>query len=331
MNTNGFIKLPNGICSLQGLACKAYLYLTYLCTVQKCGTVKVKQETIRQNIGAAFLSTVNKVLHKLQSLELIFFENNFNMLTGCYMCNSYKVNNFNPQKDYFLLPADYATIDMPPMAYQLMLTLYMYSFNDAYSFPSYSEITKITGMSSASISKSIGILEEKGIIRKENYIKKDGSKGHNRYFIIKKIQRIMKSDKAEKLLQWIRQQKKVCFEVWQIIKEVIRGNALILDEICGLTDNDGGDNTSGGSGDVFAEEDEVIEQDEELYSFPNGLIACCYSAENYIEKPFQTKKHSFFGKTKEKISRICGKFKEGFGSLLRNFKAVLFKNYNIIS
>lgn len=331
MNTNGFIKLPNSICSLQGLACRAYLYLTYLCTVQKSDTVQVKQETIRRHIGAAFLPTVNKTIHKLQDLKLISIENNFNPLTGYYMRSSYKVKDFNPQRDYFLLPADYVTLDMSPMAYQLMLTLYMLSFNDSYSFPSYTEITKITGMSSASISKSIRILEEKGIIKKENYIKKDGSKGHNRYFIIKKIQRIMQSDKAAKLLQWIREQKQVCFEVWQIIKEVIRGNALLLDEICTFTDNDDWDNSNSGSGEGFAEENEVIEQDRDLYSAPSGLIACCYPEEVCTKQRSIPKKHSLFGNIRKKVTCLCGRIKGGFGFVLCNLKKVLFKSYKIIS
>ncbi len=331
MNANGFIKLPNSICSLQGLACRAYLYLTYLCTVQKSDTVQVKQETIRRHIGAAFLPTVNKTIHKLQDLKLISIENNFNPLTGYYMRSSYKVKDFNPQRDYFLLPADYVTLDMSPMAYQLMLTLYMLSFNDSYSFPSYTEITKITGMSSASISKSIRILEEKGIIKKENYIKKDGSKGHNRYFIINKIQRIMQSDKAAKLLQWIREQKQVCFEVWQIIKEVIRGNALLLDEICTFTDNDDWDNSSSGSGEGFTEENEVIEPSRDLYSAPNGLIACCYPEGECTKQHFIPKKHSLFSNIGKKVICLCGRIKGGFGSAIRNLKKVLFKKYRIIS
>ena len=331
MNTNGFIKLPNSICSLQGLSCRAYLYLTYLCTVQKSDTVQVKQETIRRNIGAAFLPTVNKTIHKLQDLKLISIENNFNLLTGYYMSSSYKVKNFNPQIDYFLLPADYATLDMPPMAYQLMLTLYMLSFNDSYSFPSYTEITKITGMSSASISKSIKILEEKGIIKKENYIKRDGSKGHNRYFIIKKIQRIMQSDKAVKLLQWIKEQKQVCFEVWQIIKEVIRGNVLLLDEICTLTDNDDEDSSNSDSGEGVTEENEVIEQDGDLYSAHDGLIACYCPEEECIKQHSISKKHSLFGNIRKKVGYFVGKIKEEFRRGTRNLKKVLFKNYKIIS
>lgn len=331
MNTNGFIKLPNSICSLQGLACRAYLYLTYLCTIQQSDTVKVYQETIRQNIGAAFLATVNRTMHKLQDLSLISIENSYNSVTGHYRCSAYKVNDFNPQKDYFLLPADYAVIDMPPMAYQLMLTLYMLSFNDSYSFPSYTEIIRITGMSSASISKSIGILEEKGIIKKENYIKRDGSKGHNRYFLIKKIQCIMKSEKAGKLLQWVRAQKQVYFEVWQIVKEVIRGNVLLLDEICSLTDNSDDDSTSGGSGEIFTEEKETVHKDGELYAVPDGLIACSYSDIDYINMPSETEKYTVFEKAKEKIGFIGRKIKDGIGSAVFKLKSVLFKNHKILS
>lgn len=331
MNTNGFIKLPNSICSLQGLACRAYLYLTYLCTVQKSDTVQVKQETIRRHIGAAFLPTVNKTMHKLQDLKLISIENNFNPLTGYYMRSSYKVKDFNPQRDYFLLPADYVTLDMPPMAYQLMLTLYMLSFNDSYSFPSYTEITKITGMSSASISKSIRILEEKGIIKKENYIKRDGSKGHNRYFIIKKIQRIMQSDKAVKLLQWIREQKQVCFEVWQIIKEVIRGNTSLLDEICALADNGDEDISKGGSYEENTEETEITEQSGESNSDPVGLISHRISKEEYIKAYFDQQQHNFVGRVAKEIGFFARRIKEEFWKRIRNLKKVLFKSYKIIS
>ena len=325
--TNEFIKLPNDICSLQGLACRAYLYITYLCTIQQSDTVKVKQETIRQNIGAAFIPTVHKAMHKLQDLNRISITNNFNSETNFYTCSSYKINNFNPQKDYFLLPAEYVTVDMPPMAYQLMLTLYMYSFNDAYSFPSYTEITKITGMSSASISKSIRILEEKGIIKKENYIKKDGSKGHNRYFIIKSIQRIMQSDKAVKLLQWIREQKQVGFEVWQIIKEVIRGNLLLLDEICSFANNDNQDNSGTSSGGNYEEENNEATQSGELfYDLTDGIVACSYPKEDYTTRHSCEKKHRIFGRVRDGIKFIQNRIRESVGTLFRNFKTVLLRN-----
>lgn len=320
MNSKGFIKLPNHICSVSGLSCRAYLYLTYLCTIQKSDTVKVKQETIRQNIGASFITAVNQTVHKLQKMKLISIINNFNSETGSYICSSYKVNEFNPQKDYFLLPADYAVIDMPPIAYQLMLTLYMYSFGDPYSFPSYTEISGITGMSSASISKAIKILEEKGIVKKENYIKKDGSKGHNRYFLIKKLQRIIHSDKAAKLIDWIGKQKQVCFEVWQIIKETIRGNAPLLDEICSLTDNSENGNDKNSSDNDSEKFTGKIEESSGLYTVSEGLIACRCSDIDYIWELFKPPKHSFFGKIRDKMGCIGIKIKEGLRSLFYNIK-----------
>lgn len=298
--------------------------------MQKSDTVKVKQETIRQHIGAAFLPTVNKAMHKLQELSLISMENNYNPVSGHYTRSSYRIIDFNPQKDYFLLPTEYSAVDMPPMAYQLMLTLYMLSFNDSYSFPSYTEITKITGMSSASISKSIGILEEKGIIKKENYIKKDGSKGHNRYFIIKKIQRIIQSDKAVKLLQWIRSQKQICFEVWQIIKEVIRGNALILNEICAIS-NDNQNSSNDSLNKDFENESQIYSNEDNISSVPENLIACCYSGKEYTNQRSDPEKNTPFDYFGKKVSKFRKKFKEIFGFAIQNLKKVLFKNYNIIS
>ena len=130
----------------------------------------------------------------------------------------------------------------------------------------------------------------------------------------------MQSDKAQKLLQWIRRQKQICFEVWQIIKEVIRGNDLLLDDICSSMNNNDEDNSNSGSGEGFTEENEAIEQNGDLYVAPEGLIACRHSDNDYINKPPKSKNHTVFDKVKAMINGIGVKIKEGFGSLFYNLK-----------
>ncbi len=231
MNTT-FIKIPNSIIGeLKGNNCLVYLYIIYLCTVKKTACVKVKQDTVAQRLGIGGQATVSRTMHRLQNQGYVKLQNNCGKHVKNTCC-TITLLNFDPQSDYFLLPAEYIFLGMPCCAVELMLTLYMFSFADSYCFPSYTEISKISKLSFTSIAKGCAILEENGIIKKENYFKKDGSKGHNRYFIIKKTERLIGADKAEKLMAWIKKQKGIFFFVWQIIKEVLRGNAAVLGEIC---------------------------------------------------------------------------------------------------
>ena len=130
----------------------------------------------------------------------------------------------------------------------------------------------------------------------------------------------MQTDKAVRFIEWIRKQKQVCFEVWQIIKGVIRGNTPLLDEICFLTENSDNGSTSGGDNKAWAAEAEMFQQDEELYTSFDWLIACRYSDIDYINKLPETKKQTVFDRAKEEISRIGRKIKESFGSLFYNLK-----------
>lgn len=106
----------------------------------------------------------------------------------------------NERQDYFLFPAEYLSADLPGYALELLLTLYMFSFQDSFCIPSFTQISQASRLSSASIVKGYKVLEEKGIIVKENYKRKDGSKGHNRYFLVKKIERIAGEERTDRFL-----------------------------------------------------------------------------------------------------------------------------------
>lgn len=232
MNTNGFIRVPNSVVgSLKGYRCVLYIYLLYLCTVRKTNRVTVKLETCRRHIGAAFTTAVCKQMHALEKAGYVKIENNYSTF-GLQTCNTVTVNNFNPQKDYFLLPAEHISLKMLPSAFELMLALYMFAFQDPFCYPSFQQIKKVCRLGGSSIVQGYKLLEEKGVIAKENYLRRDGSKGHNRYFLIRRIEKLVGEDKAVRFLAWIRRQKEICYEAWQLIKEVLSGNIGILDEIC---------------------------------------------------------------------------------------------------
>lgn len=303
-----FIKIPNSIVgTLKKHRCTVYLYLLYLCTVQQSGSVKVRQETIAQKLGISFKESVNVTLHYLQANGYITMEHNLSPVTGRQTCNTITVCNFDPQNNYFLLPSEYIFVEMPSVAMDLLLTLYMFAFNDPFCFPSFKQISNTAKMGTSSIVKAYTVLEEKGIIKKENYLKKDGSKGHNRYFLIKKIERIVGAEKTDKLLAWIRKQKEICFELWQIIKEILMGNMFILNEICAQLDCS-----------------EVREEhsDFELGDKPDNvsLEHECQSGEADIPVSAVP---SIFGFLKQKISRIRGRVRHFFESVSQNFKRVL--------
>ena len=161
-----FIKIPNSIVgNLKGHRCTVYLYLLYLCTVQQSDSVKVKQETIAQKLGISFKESVNVTLRYLQSNGYITMEHNFNPVTGRQACNTITVRNFDPQNNYFLLPSEYIFVEMPSVATELLLTLYMLAFNDPFCFPSFTQISKTAKMGASSIVKAYTVLEEKGIIK----------------------------------------------------------------------------------------------------------------------------------------------------------------------
>lgn len=304
-----FIKIPNNIIgNLKGHRCTVYLYLLYLCTVQRSNCIKVKQETIRNHTGVKFNETVNIIMHYLQDNGYVKLKNNYNPITGRQICNTITVCNFDPQNNYFLLPSEYLFIDLPPIATELLLALYMFSFQDPLCFPSFKQISKAAKIGTTSIVNAYTILEEKGIIRKENYKRKDGSKGHNRYFLIKKIERIVGSEKTGKFLAWIRKQKEIYFELWQIIKEVLMGNIGILDEIC--TQFDCCEECKEYSDFEYADEleDLCTEHEHQSQETDNSVGAA---------------PPTIFGILKKKVSRIRGRIRQFFVSVSRNFKRVL--------
>ncbi len=220
MNTpnNGYIKIPNFIIgNLKGFPCVLYVYLLYLCAIQKTNSVKVSLETCRKRIGAAFIPNVCNQMHYLQRKGYVTIENNYN-LYGMQKCNTITVNYADLQKDYFLLPSDHMFIGLRPAHFELLLTLYMFSFNDTYAIPSYNDIRKVSRLGPTTILQGYRVLEEKGIIKKENYDRRDGSNGHNRYFLITKIQRIIGKDTADKFVYWLSKRKRMRFEIWQAIR-----------------------------------------------------------------------------------------------------------------
>lgn len=89
---------------------------------------------------------------------------------------------------------------MPPSAFALMLTLYMFSFQNPFCYPSFREIRWMCHLGYGTIVQGYKILEEKGVITKENYMCKDGDKGQNRYFLVKKIERAYRRGKDSKIL-----------------------------------------------------------------------------------------------------------------------------------
>lgn len=303
-----FIKIPNSIVgNLKKHRCTIYLYLLYLCTVQQSDSVKVRQETIAQKLGISFKESVNVTLRYLQTNGYITMEHNISSVTGRQTCNTITVCSFDPQSDYFLLPSEFIFVEMPSVATELLLTLYMFAFNDPFCFPSFTQISKTAKIGASSIVKAYTVLEEKGIIKKENYMKKDGSKGHNRYFLIKKIERIVGSEKTNKLLNWIRKQKTIFFELWQIIKEVLMGNTSILNEICVQFD--------------CCETSEEYQDFEYKPESDNVSLDCECQPE---EADTLTSVAPVFGEfLKQKISRIRSRFRHFFASVSQKFKMVL--------
>lgn len=316
-----FVKIPNSIIgNLKGHSCLIYLYLLYLCTVNQTSSVKVKQETIARKLGISFKESVNRTMQSLQRKGYISMKNNFNPKTNWQTCNTVTVCNFDPQSDYFLLPSEYIFIEMPSVATELLLTLYMYSFNDPLCFPSFKQISKTAKMGATSIVKAYTVLEEKGIIKKENYIKQDGSKGHNRYFLIKKIERIIGEEKTQKFMAWIGKQKTVCFLLWQLIKEVLTGNMNILEEICaqyegvlGVCETENAAENKYFSDIVYNGKKDHLEKSFLLCALEQG--ACTNNKQN--------EKTGLLGFIKQKTGRICGGIRRFFSSVFQGVKNVL--------
>lgn len=300
MNTNGFIRIPNSVVgNLKGYRCILYIYLLYLCTVQKTNRIKVKLETCRRHIGASFTTAVCRQMHALEKAGYVKIENNYDNF-GLQTCNTVTVHNFDPKKDYFLIPSDHISLQIPPSAFELMLTLYMFSYQDSFCFPSLTQIRKASHLGRSTIVQGCRILEEKGIIIKENYMRRDGSYGHNRYFFMSKLERLAGEDKAVKFITWIRKQKKVCFELWQIIKEVLTGNTAILDEICVC---------------IEAEQEFIFDKGKPCTDTHISVFSCPGNDKENIAF-----RESIGGSLKKKISRVQDRLRLIFSRVFHFFK-----------
>lgn len=304
MNTNGFIKIPNSVVgNIKGYRCMLYIYLLYLCTVQNKKSVKVKLETCRNCVGIAFTSTVCNQLRALEKAGYISIEHNYSCF-GLQTCNTVTVKGFNPQKDYFLLPSEYIQKEIPPSAFELMLTLYMYSFQNPFCYPSFSQIKKLCHLGGSTIVQGYKILEEKNVISKENYMRADGSNGHNRYFLVKKIEKLIGEERTAQFLIWIRKQKTICCGLWQIIKEVLTGNIGILNEICA----------------EIVKNDTYTGDEYEDFEADDSVDNCVYFENNMI---CIDRKRGAWGFIKEKISQIREEIGLIFGKIFQKFKRVI--------
>lgn len=231
----------------------------------------------------------------------INIEHNYSYF-GLQTCNTVTVKGFDPQKDYFLLPSGYIQLEIPPSAFELMLTLYMYSFQNPFCYPSFSQIKKLCHLGGSTIVQGYKILEEKSVISKENYMRADGSKGHNRYFLVNKIERLIGEERTAKFLIWIRRQKNICCGLWQIIKEVLTGNIGILNEICAEIEKNEGEELT------------------YFYDVEYDYCACLtvYPDDNNINSTAD--RCGIIGLVKEKIRCIRSGIKRFFGKIVRNFK-----------
>lgn len=231
----------------------------------------------------------------------INIEHNYSYF-GLQTCNTVTVKGFDPQKDYFLLPSGYIQLEIPPSAFELMLTLYMYSFQNPFCYPSFSQIKKLCHLGGSTIVQGYKILEEKSVISKENYMRADGSKGHNRYFLVNKIERLIGEERTAKFLIWIRRQKNICCGLWQIIKEVLTGNIGILNEICAEIEKNEGEELT------------------YFYDVKYDYCACqiVYPDDNNINSAAD--RCGIIGLVKEKIRCIRSGIKRFFGKIVRNFK-----------
>ena len=292
---NKFVKIPKDILGvLKGYYIKLYVYLLYLSQVNNSDRIKVSQEVCSRRIGVSFAETVSRQMHKLQKQGYISIENNYS-IWGTQKCNIITILHKPTDKDYFLLPSEH--LFHPTLssgAFEVMLTLYMFSFDDPYSYPSFADIRNTARVSYGTIASGYKQLEYYGIIKTERYNKTNGSKGQNRYILIKKVERKIGKNNTARFLAWLSDKKAIGSAIWNSIQNFLLGR-ITIEQLLSINDGSSSDK----SNDVPPSHTIFEEQAETLHT----------EYDSNIWGKIRRKVHTFIGKVTAKTAALYAKFK----------------------
>lgn len=219
-----YLKIPQrAVGAVMGNANKTYLRLLWLANVKGSDSVIVKLDTLARETK---LNTINVFDHivKLEKAGLVEKKARRGTFTGLKIACEYVIKRVEGEQ-YFLFPDEYANLEVAGSGVLLLMALYMFSYNSPHCYPSITQLNVATRMSRGTITKYTRVLEDMGVITKQNYIKRGGDFGHNRYFLSLPIEKIMGTQLAESLRRSMRRAKSVTFETWHLICDVIAGKA----------------------------------------------------------------------------------------------------------
>ncbi len=208
---------------------KVLRYFYYLADVNKSEFINVRLSVIAKNTGIKNLdeSYISKLINKLIAYGFIKKYHRYHYITGKYISSVYEIINYESliNNSYVLVPTDIFNWGLTSQ--EDAAFIYYLSHCKEETYKSLAQIKDATKLSKTTIIKATKVLVEKGLLACHQYRKKDGSFGHNHYYIISKIAKNIGEKNAECFKRYVQNLKIVSSAGLQIIKKMIIGKAKI--------------------------------------------------------------------------------------------------------
>ena len=174
-----YYKVPNMIFDLQLSASAFVIYVLLSNRFYFTVTVKIKLHTLSDHTGLC-VNTVQTALRELHSKGLLKVNRRYK--NGHRTTNEYTLNRLQGKFSridrrlfYFILS------NVGKSALMVYCSVNYFCNNNGRAFPSYSQISSLTGLSRATCITKVRLLGELGLLIREHYIFAAGDYGHNNY------------------------------------------------------------------------------------------------------------------------------------------------------
>lgn len=178
-----YIKVPNLVFEL-GLKQQELNAYIYFLGLKNKTNVYIKLSTIAKALNYSTLSAVSGLISKLEARGLLQIKANY--IDGNRVTNSYSITELPLKKGYFnICRKKYKEVINRCSKSTTAIFLYLNKLKDKEEkcFPSLTQIQRIFNCSRSTVMKAIKDLYFIFNLKVFNQIKKDGSKGHNMYFL----------------------------------------------------------------------------------------------------------------------------------------------------
>ena len=176
---NRFFKVSNGIFNFRLKPSAFYLYIYLANTFYWKKSVRIKLSTLSKNCAMS-VNTVRAALSQLEEVFLIKKIRHKHIRSGYTTTSEYEIRRIGG-KFSMLDKAMFELLKEDKGAAMVLCAVSSYQNSHNRAFPSYSQLTELTGLSRSTVTVKINVLNATGALCRERYVCLSGVYGHNNY------------------------------------------------------------------------------------------------------------------------------------------------------